>query len=452
MMDQDCVTGTHLNQVSRVAPALDAVAKHSWFPQHWAGIVALVEYRVTGSVNPERPATVVQGWVLIMCGWLAVMASQVIAPVLPTVTAEFKNTAHVDALIAFVATGQSLFVALLAPLFGLLGDRIGHKRVLCSATLLYGAAGTAPLWLPNLQTIAASRAVVGIAESAAMTCSVALIGVYFRGRSRERYLALQTGTASLVAILVNAVGGALGDGGWRYPFAVYAFAFVLTPLTALLLWESKPHGKSEPAAGADDEPAFRWGKLLWICLATAFGMTAFLLIVVQTGFLLTERGMTSPGAIGRWTSVAMLASPVGSLLFALLPWRPAVKLTLTFVAFGAGFFVVALIPLWQATVIGAAIAYVGAGMVLPTTIAWGLADLPAAQRGRGTGAWVTATFVGQFLGPLCILGLRTLTGSLSMAVAVYAVACTATAALIALIAIKQRGAGDGPAPVGSRPG
>lgn len=383
------------------------------------------------SAARER-STALQGWILVMCGWLAVMASQVISPVLPTIAAVFKDTPHVDLLVSFVATGQSLFVALLAPLFGMLGDRTGHKRVLFFATSFYGLAGTAPLWLPTLQLIAASRAVVGIAESAAMTCCTALIGLYFSGRTRERYLALQTGSATLVAVLVNVIGGALGDHSWRYPFAVYGFALLLIPLVGLLLREPRHHREPQAAAAIDDEP-FRWGKLLWICLVTLFGMTAFLLIVVQTGFLLTERGLSSPRLIGLWTSIAMMASPVGALFFGLLPWRPTTKLALTFGAFGAGFFSMALIPTWQATIVGATVAYVGAGMLLPTTIAWGLSALPAAQRGKGTGAWVSATFLGQFLGPFCVLGLRKLTGDLATAVAIYAIVCTC-AAVIAMIA------------------
>jgi MFS family permease len=329
------------------------------------------------AVQPR--STALQAWVLIMCSWLGVMASQVISPVLPTITEVFKGTPYINALVSFVASGQSLFVALLAPLFGALGDRTGHKRVLFFATLFYGAAGSAPLWLPTLQLIAASRAVVGIAESAAITCSTALLGLYFSGRTRERYLALQTGSATLVAILVNVVGGALGDHSWRYPFGVYGFALLLIPLVGLLLWEPRQHHETQAAADAaavtGDEP-FRWGKLLWICLVTLFGMTAFMLIVVQTGFLLTERGLSSPRLIGLWTSVAMMANPVGALFFGLLPWRPATKLSLTFGGFAVGFFIMAFIPTWQATIVGAAIAYVGAGMLLPTTIAWGLSDCP----------------------------------------------------------------------------
>jgi sugar phosphate permease len=62
-------------------------------------------------------------------------------------------------------------------------------------------------------------------------------------------------------------------------------------------------------------------------------------------------------------------------------------------------------------------------MILPTLITWAISTLPPAQRGTGTGLWMTASFLGQFLSPLAVLGLRQVTGSLSGAIQVYAVAC-----------------------------
>ena len=165
-----------------------------------------------------RTATPLLGWVLIAASWLSVMANQVIAPVLPSMRAYFAGAAHLDVLIAATATGPSLFIALLSAAFGVLGDRVGHKRVLFAMTLVYGVVGTAPLWLATLPGIVISRALVGVAEAAVMTCSTALIIGHYAGASRGRYLALQTGSAPVVAIIVTLLGGALGAASWRYPF------------------------------------------------------------------------------------------------------------------------------------------------------------------------------------------------------------------------------------------
>src|ERR1700733_3994952 len=394
---------------------------------------------------PQRAATALQGWLLVSCGWLAVMASAMLSPVLPRMTQYFQQQPLVDLLISLVASLPALFVALLAWPFGILGDRVGHKRVLFCATVVYGVFGTATVWLDTLPQIVLSRGLVGVAEAAIMTCSTTLIGAYFAAERRGRYLALQTGTAPLVAMSVIGLGGALGVSNWRNPFLAYGFAFALVPLTGLLLWEPARAGTARSPAGAPPAQPYRWGKLLLICGVTLFAMTAFLITVIQTGFLLSERGLSSPAQIGLWQGIASLANPLGALSFGLLRARALAKVALSFLLLSAGFFVIAVLPGWHSVVAGAIIANYGAGMILPTLVTWAITTLPAAQRGTGTGLWMAASFLGQFLSPLAVLGLRHLTGSLSSAVLVYAAACALSALIAAggLLAARRQAIGLG---------
>jgi len=390
-----------------------------------------------------RQAGAVQGWVLVAAAWLSVMANQVLGPVLPGMTAYFHDQPRVDLLISLTATLPSLFIALLAAPFGVLGDRAGHKRVLFGATLFYGLAGTAPLWLPTLPQIVVSRSLVGIAEAAIMTCSTTLLISHFHGAARGRYLALQTGTAPIVAVIVTLLGGALGNASWRNPFLIYGFAFLLIPLTGLLVWEpprvtrgADAHATTVVRAG--DTESFGWGRFALRCAVSGFAMLSFLVTAIQTSFLVSERGLTAPGLIGRWVAISMLVNPIGAALFAALRWRSVTRLAVSFGLMGAGFAVMAHSGTWQAAIAGAAIANLGAGMILPTIADWTLGFLPGELRGRGSGLWFSSVFLGQFLSPLAVLGLRGLTGGLSSAIAVFAMACLLAAVLAAGAALRRR--------------
>ncbi|MGA3156607.1 MAG: MFS transporter [Steroidobacteraceae bacterium] len=373
-----------------------------------------------------------QGWTLVASAWLAVFASgALIGPILPRMSEHFRSVPHVEVLISLVATLPSLFVALLAVPFGMLADRVGHRRVLFWATLLYGLLGMAPYGLDALPAIVVSRAGVGIAEAAIMTCGAALIGRYFRGQRSARWYALQTGTAPIAALIAIALGGGLGERDWHTPFLVYSFGLVLFVAVTTLLWEP---GRAAPGVGttAAEDARIRWPRLLGICAITLFALSAFLVTVIQTGFLLTERGIPSPRLIGLGQALASLANPAGALLFGL--WRAPArsKLTLSLLLMGAGFAVIGLEPSWQAALGGAAITNLGCGMILPTLITWALEGMPDAARGRGTGTWMCASFLGQFISPLSIVWLKQWSGSLSGAVLCYAIACAA-AGLIALL-------------------
>jgi MFS family permease len=382
----------------------------------------------------EQPATALQGWVLVVASYLSMVAAVAIGPGLPKMAQYFQRDPQVGVLISLVATLPALFVALLSAPFGFLADRIGRKRLLLAAVSVYGFCGMAPLLLNSLRWIVVSRAGVGITEAAVMTCGTALLGDYFHGAARERWLACQTGSSTVAAILVVAIAGALGESTWRAPFGMYAVGFVLLPLVAFALWEPSPlqrAGGSSVRTKTETTPTFRWGGLLFICLVTFFGSTAFYVVVVQLSFILTERGIPSTSKIGMAASLASLGVPVGSLLFGLLRWKVAGKLASSFALWSAGFFVISLCHSYVATVLGAAVSGLGSGMALPTFITWALSKLTVEVRGRGTGAWTSAMFFGQFLSPLIILALKNLSGSLAGAVLVYAIACAAVAGVAA---------------------
>nr|WSW66175.1 MFS transporter [Streptomyces sp. NBC_00995] len=147
----------------------------------------------------------------------------------------FEGVAGSEALVPLVLTVPALSLALLAPIAGVVVDRLGRKRLLIVATVLYTLFGTVPLWVDSLYGILASRVLVGVAEAAIMTACTTLIGDYYTGRVRDRYLALQTMCASASATVFFVLGGALGGVGWKAPFWMYGIGLLLAPAMARVL-------------------------------------------------------------------------------------------------------------------------------------------------------------------------------------------------------------------------
>ena len=390
----------------------------------------------------RRSPGALQGWTLVSTTWLSVIASAVIAPVLPAIGAQFKAQPHVSLLVSFVATLPALFVALLAGPFGLLADRVGHRKVLLYGVSLYGFCGIAPHWLNSLDAIVITRAGVGIMEAMIMTCSNAIIGDYFYGEERERWLAYETGTASIVAILMVAIGGVLGEGGWRQPFLVYGLGFFLAPLVIAFIWDPDVVQGAQADVRSLLEPTeeeFRWSKMVWICLITVFASTAFYVVIVQLGFLLTERGFASPRLIGMAAAISALATPAGAMTFRLLRLPISGKLAISFAFSALGFLILGLSHSYFWTVVSATINGFGSGIVLPALITWALSNLGPSVRGRGTGAWQSSMFFGQFISPLIVLWLARTLGSLSSAVLAYAIACSIACLFALVFFLRLRG-------------
>ncbi|MDH6605603.1 MFS family permease [Streptomyces sp. SAI-208] len=398
---------------------------------------AAVDDTVPSPVTVSGPVHRLRVTLLMAGSCLPILGAVLIAPVLPKMQDHFASVPGAKALVPLALTVPALAVALLAPFAGVIVDRLGRKRLLIAATLLYAVFGTAPLWLESLGAIIASRALVGVTEAAIMTCCTTLIGDYYSGRRRVKYLALQTMCASASATVFFVLGGAVGSAGWRVPFWVYAVSLVLAPLMASAL----PGTAGRVAADvrpAGARRAFPWRQLAGICALTFFGAMVFYTVPVEMSYLLDDLGVANSGVIGLATAVASAATVAGAVAFARLKRAPEPMLPAVFAVCAAGFGVMCLAGNAPLLVIGAVINCVGTGMLLPALLTSAMSRLAFEDRGRGTGLWTAAFFGGEFVCPLVLLAGESAAGSLAGAVGVLGVASLLVAA--GLTGLRRRAA------------
>ncbi|MFG2800854.1 MFS transporter [Streptomyces pseudovenezuelae] len=389
-------------------------------------------------VAASGPAHLLRVTLLMAGSCLPILGAVLIAPVLPKMQDHFASVPGAKALVPLALTVPALALALLAPFAGVLVDRLGRKRLLIVAAVLYSVFGTAPLWLDSLGAIIASRALVGVTEAAIMTCCTTLIGDYYSGRQRVKYLALQTMCASASATAFFVVGGAAGSAGWRVPFWVYAVSLVLAPLMAAVL--PSPAGRTTadeaPVPGTAPRRSFPWRQLAGICALTFFGAVVFYTVPVEMSYLLDDLGVTSTGVIGLATAIASAATVGGAILFARLRRSPEPLIPAALAVCAVGFGVMFLAGSAPLLVIGAVINCVGTGMLLPTLLTSAMSRLAFEDRGRGTGLWTAAFFGGEFVCPLILLAGESVVGSLAGAVGVLGVATALVAG--GLPAVRRR--------------
>ncbi|QQM38339.1 MFS transporter [Streptomyces liliifuscus] len=402
-------------------------------------------------VAVSGPAHVLRVTLLMAGSCLPILGAVLIAPVLPKMQDHFESVPGAKALVPLALTVPALSLALLAPFAGVIVDRLGRKRLLIVATVLYALFGTAPLWLDSLGAIIASRALVGVTEAAIMTCCTTLIGDYYSGHQRVKYLALQTMCASASATAFFVVGGALGAAGWRLPFWVYAVSLVLAPLMATALPSpaaraaaSSARAETETAEAAARRP-FPWRQLAGICALTFFGAMVFYTVPVEMAYLLDDIGVENTGVIGMATAIASAATVAGAVTFARLKRSPDPMMPAVLALCAVGFAVVFLAGNAPLVVVGAVINCLGTGMLLPALLTSAMSRLAFEDRGRGTGLWMAAFFGGEFVCPLVLLALESAVGSLAGAVGVLGLAAAVVAA--GLSGARRRAGAADPRPL-----
>jgi MFS family permease len=308
----------------------------------------------------DREAGLRQLVLLLAGSCMPVLGAVLIAPVLPRMTAAFAGVAGVDVLVPVVLTVPTLVVG---------------------------------------------RILVGVCEAAIMTCCTTLIGDYWTGVRRKRYLGMQA--------------------------LVTAAAVIAIPM-AFALWQPRRPART----GRRLEPV-PWRRLAGPCVVTLFGGIVFYALIVELSFVLTDVGLTSSVAIGAVAALMSLATAIGAWSFARVARHP--DRILLSVAFGLS--AIGLMSVYATTsvaviAVGAVLTGLATGLLLPTLVTWAVDRLTFAQRGRGTGLWTGSFFVGQFLSPLVIASVGTGVGGLQQALGVLGVAALLAVPAV-LLTVRQ---------------
>jgi MFS transporter, DHA2 family, multidrug resistance protein len=141
----------------------------------------------------------------------------------------------------WVSDAYSLVLAAAMLPAGLLGDRLGRKKVLLVALVLFGASSAACAYAASIGELIAARAVLGIGASAIFPLSLSVIPVLFGPEERQKAIALMASATFISFPIGPIVGGYLLDHFWwgsvfliNVPVVVLAVAAV-----AFLLPESR---------------------------------------------------------------------------------------------------------------------------------------------------------------------------------------------------------------------
>jgi len=108
-----------------------------------------------------------------------------------------------------------------APMTGYLADRIGLRKVLVITYTLFTLAGGAGLFLTDLKVFLASRFLLGLAGSAAVTSSIIIVNKRLAPEERATWMGYYIAASYVATILLHPLAGVLGNMNWHYAFAIY---------------------------------------------------------------------------------------------------------------------------------------------------------------------------------------------------------------------------------------
>jgi len=372
---------------------------------------------------------------LLLASMLTVMASATIAPSLPAMLKHFETVPNSAYWVRLVLTLPALFIAISAPILGILVDRLGRKPLLFTALIVYGVAGSSGLWLTSLDTIIIGRALLGISVAGITISSTALIADYYVGAARGKFLGLQAAFSSLGGVVFLSLGGWLADTGWRNPFLIYFTALLIVPAVLLFLPEPPRQDLSQTATANLSNSPDNSSRVPYVIVYLTYGAAilsqmAFYTIPVQIPFYLKNLFQASASQSGLAIAVCTLGSAISSFQYQRIKTKltffsiygialSTMALGFALISFGGSLAVIAL---------GLASVGLGLGLIMPNMNVCLTSATPVNMRGRVLGGLTTSMFLGQFLSPLAsqplsvAIGLDRTYGLAGIAMVILAIA------------------------------
>ncbi|AXG08692.1 MFS transporter [Haloplanus rubicundus] len=369
-----------------------------------------------------------------------------VSPALPAIGAAFGVSPPRAGL--FV-TGYALPGVLLAPVVGMLADRVGRRPVLVGCLALFGAAGTAVAFAETFAVALALRVLQGVAAGSVLSAlAMTVVGDRYDGRRHDAAMGVTAAALSVATAVYPLVGGALAARAWNAPFLVYALALPAAGLVWVGLAGVDGHDARDSRDSHDgDARDPDRGYLRSALRAVPFGRVAVLYGVMFVSFSLLFGGIytalpfhladvyaLSPTTVGLVTSGVLLVTAVVSTQNGRLSARASTTtlLALGFALFATGFLGVALAETLPVLVAALLPFGVGSGLVTPTLFA-GLSALAPDHVRAGVMSLQTTTIgAGQAAGPACFTFLGGLVGYRPTFLGAAGVAAVCVAALAVL--------------------
>jgi MFS transporter, DHA2 family, multidrug resistance protein len=189
----------------------------------------------------------------------------------------------------FVDAYSLVLAAALLPA-GLLGDRVGRKRMLVGALLLFGVASAACAYSRSTGELIAARAVLGLGAAVIMPLALAVVPVLFTPQERQKAIAVVMGAVFLGYPVGPLLGGWLLDSFWWGSVFLINVPVIALALIAVLALMPESRSGRRPRLDVTG------------VLISSIGLTGFTYGIIRAG----QDG---------WGDAAALATMTGGLAF-----------------------------------------------------------------------------------------------------------------------------------------
>ncbi|MDY6897271.1 MAG: MFS transporter [Cyanobacteriota bacterium] len=170
--------------------------------------------------------------IVVSITMIAIMPLFTISPILPTIATGLNISSAQSGLIM---AAYLIPVALGTPIFGILADRFGFKKIIIPSLTVFALAGLLSAFAPNFRSLIEWRILQGLGGASLEALVLSIIGSLYSGKKMTQAMAFNAGAIGVGSTIYPILGGVLASLNWRYPFALSLLAVPIALLVCMKL-------------------------------------------------------------------------------------------------------------------------------------------------------------------------------------------------------------------------
>ncbi|MHA1917508.1 MAG: MFS transporter [Candidatus Ranarchaeia archaeon] len=322
-----------------------------------------------------------------------------ITPNLPEIVLEFGMSIESVGLIR----GISILPGIIStPLFGILSDYIGRKKIIVSNLILFGLSGPLIIFVSNFSQLIILLLIQGFCAGTFFPMAIIILADMAKRTNLNSVYSKNNAAFSIGLIIHSIIGGYLGSLNWRIPFIFFIVNTVLGLLILHYLPETfdKENKEKRPKGKMMDlfrNPAFILLFLSGMIIPFIIqGSNSSLSLVLLTDIFLLpqfERSLI----LGFQYLITSLASI--SVLFAQKKIKDTTLVVISFMFLGIGLLISSILTFISA-IFGFLLIGIGSGIIQPVSTAMTQRHATPTTKGQITSYRGILFKIGQTMGPI----------------------------------------------------
>ncbi len=331
---------------------------------------------------------------------MAILGIVSVTPSLPYVSADLNIPKDKIGLIVSLFAMPGIFFT---PVYGILADKFGRKKVLVPTLLMFGVFGTLTFFVRDFNLLLVLRFLSGMGAASLGALNVTLIGDLFEGDKRQKIVGYNNSALNFGTTIVPIIGGLLAMIHWNFVYLLPLAAVALALWMIFSFEEPVKNGKTSFGYFKGFVTALKNYRIsMMYLLSLLLYMIHFGSLWTYIPFLIKNKFIDSSVIFGLVLAGMSLTASVTSIFFGKIASRySSGKL------FAAGFLLIALglisvifMSEWYFLFISMVIYGVGFGVILPNIQSIVIKLAPDNHRGIIVSLNRTISLLGQFLGPV----------------------------------------------------